>query len=417
MSATSAAHARGGSAGRFPALHFLLSTLRGEFDPIDGVFRQYLWTVVACLLPWTLIELVILAQRLSLLLFQTSNSIHSPDAWVWCVRIVLSAALTPFVFWAGARWPIERNSVSHLVFHGVAAIAFALTRSVLEISLFYPLLLAGYNALNLSLDNLDASLWNLVVYGFFSAFVRYWVFMSLQAAFRNYEKFRERARTAARLELHASELRAQVTRARLDALKMQLQPHFLFNTLNAIVVLVRHGEQIQAEQALTLLSDLLRAVLDDHEAQQVPLRRELEYLRLYLSIEQLRFSDGLEVSIDADPDVLEAAVPQMVLQPIVENAVRHGISRSTRKGRIDIRVFSLDDALHLVVKDNGLGFPIHAPSNGHGVGLSNLRARLQQLYGAGASLDIQTSQAHGTEVTLVLPECAALRRDTAAIPT
>ena len=416
MSATPGAHDKNASAGSFAASRFLLTALRGEFNSTEGLFSQYLRAVVACLLPWILIELLILAQRFSFRLYQP-NPPPFPDAWAWCVLVLLSAALTPFVFWAGARWPVERRSMSHLVIHALAAIVFASTRATLEFGLAYSLLQSGYNPLGLRLDNLQYALWNVMVYGFYSAFVRYWVFLSIQAAFRYYEKFRERERAAARLELHASELKAQVTRARLDALKMQLQPHFLFNTLNAIVVLVRQGEQLQAEQALTQLSDLLRAVLDDHEVLQVPLRRELEYLRLYLSIEQMRFSDRLDVSIEADPDLLEAAVPQMVLQPIVENAVRHGISNSAEKGRIDIRVFSLDDALHLVVKDNGMGFTSHAASKSLGVGLSNLRARLQQLYGARAVLRIQSSRAQGTEVTLVLPECAAMGRDAAVVPS
>ncbi|HEU5135786.1 MAG TPA: histidine kinase [Steroidobacteraceae bacterium] len=389
--------------------------MRGEFPSGKGAFLHYLRAVFVCLVPWALIELLVLAQKFSFLLY-ASNEPYFPELWVWCVRVLLSAALTPFVFWVGARWPIERLSLSHVSVHGVAAICFALLRSVLEIALFYPLLLAGYNALDLPLENVEAALWNVMVYGFFSAFVRYWLFLSLQAAFRYSEKFRERERAAARLELHATELNAMVTRARLDALRMQLQPHFLFNTLNAIVVLVREGEQLQAEQALTRLSDLLRAVLDDREVQHVPLWRELEYLRLYLSIEQMRFSDRLEVSIEADPDLLEAAVPQMVLQPVVENAVRHGISGLVEKGRIDIRVFSQDDAMHFVVKDNGVGFVSQAATKGAGVGLSNLRARLQQLYGESAHLTIESNAARGTTVTLVLPECAAPRRDTAMSP-
>jgi two-component system, LytTR family, sensor kinase len=404
------------SARSFTVPDFLLCALRGDFNSRAGFFSQYLRAFVACLLPWTLIEALILAQKFSFLLFR-GDAPFFPDAWVWCVRVALSAALTPFILWLGARWPIERQTwLRRLALHAMAAVCFALMRPGLELALFYPLLLAGYNALDLPLDDVRAGLWNVMIYGFYSAFLRYWVFLSLQAAFRYYEKFREREREATRLELHASELKAQVARARLDALKMQLQPHFLFNTLNAIVVLVRQGKKFQAEQALTQLSDLLRAVLDDHEAQQVPLRRELEYLRLYLSIEQMRFSDRLETSIEADSDVLEAAVPQMVLQPIVENAVRHGISKSAAKGRIDIRAFSQDDTVHIVVRDNGPGFVSHATAKSHGVGLSNLRARLQQLYGASALLRIQSSPTQGTEVTLVLPERAAVGRDAAVIP-
>lgn len=391
---------------RAAVLDFLLGALRGDYRSRERFFFEYWRAFVASLLPWTLIEALIMAQEISFLLYR-DEPIDFPDAWVWCVRIALSAALTPLIFWAGARWPIERRAwARRLALHFGIAIGFAIVRPILELAVFLPPLLAGYDVLDLRTGNLRTAVGNVLIFGFYSAFVRYWVFLSLQAAFLNYEKFRERERAAARLELHASELKAQVAQARLRALKMQLQPHFLFNTLNAIVVLMRQGAQLQAEQALTRLGDLLRAVLDDHEAQHVPLRRELEYLRLYLSIEQMRFSDRLEVAIEADPDVLEAVVPQMVLQPIVENAVRHGISRSTAKGRIDIRAFSRDDMLHMIVKDNGPGFASHKPPKNRGVGLSNLRARLQQLYGAGASLHVKSTPALGTEVTLVMPESA-----------
>ena len=128
-----------------------------------------------------------------------------------------------------------------------------------------------------------------------------------------------------------------MAQARLGALKAQLQPHFLFNTLNAIVVLVRQQKGQQAEETLARFSDLLRAVLADMDAQEVTLARELEYLKLYLSIEQLRFSDRLHVDIDVDPELLDAAVPHMGLQPIVENAIRHGIGPRATPGVIGIR--------------------------------------------------------------------------------
>lgn len=391
------------SNARGPALlDFLVRAVRG-FDPKEPFFPQYVRAFLVCLAPWSLIEALILAQKFSFL-FAGGDPGYFPATWVWFVRIAMSAALTPFIFWVGSRWPIERDAwLRRLCVHVVAALCFGLVRPGLEIAFFYPILLAGYNALDLPLDNLEVALRNVMIYGAYSAFLRYWVFLSIHAAFSYYDKFRERERAAARLEVHAAELKAQIAHARLGALKMQLRPHFLFNTLNAIVVLVRQGEGAKAEQALTQLGDLLRAVLIDHDAQLVPLRRELEYLRLYLSIEQMRFSDRLEVNIEADSELLEAAVPQLVLQPIVENAVRHGISRSAAKGVIDIRAFSLEDKLHIVVRDNGPGFVSPELLTSHGVGLSNLRARLQQLYGVEAALRIR-SDGEGTEVSVTLPE-------------
>jgi LytS/YehU family sensor histidine kinase len=192
-------------------------------------------------------------------------------------------------------------------------------------------------------------------------------------------------------------------RAQLSALKMQLQPHFLFNTLNAIMVLVRQQKGRQAEETLARLSDLLRCVLEDVEAQEVPLRRELEYLQLYLSIEQVRFQDRLRVEIAADPAVLEAAVPHMGLQPIVENAIRHGIGRSSAAGRIQISAERVDEKLVVKIQDDGPGLPLEGASQGRGIGLSNTRARLHQLYGDAAQLIVENGATGGAVATMVLP--------------
>ena len=197
--------------------------------------------------------------------------------------------------------------------------------------------------------------------------------LGIQSGFRYYRGFQER-------ELHASELKAQLVRAQLSALKMQLQPHFLFNTLNAIMVLVRQQRGRQAEEMLARLSDLLRCVLEDVEAQQISLRRELEYLRLYLSIEQVRFQDRLGIEISADDTALDAAVPHMGLQPIVENAVRHGIGRVAAPGTIRISASRTNENLVIRVADDGPGLGTAGLAEVRGIGLANTRARLQQLY-------------------------------------
>src|ERR1700685_2764565 len=183
--------------------------------------------------------------------------------------------------------------------------------------------------------------------------------------------------------------------AQLSAMKMQLQPHFLFNTLNAIMVLVRQQNSRAAEDMLSHLSDLLRCVLEDVEAQEVPLRRELHYLKLYLSIEQVRFPDRLRVEISADVAVRDAAVPQFALQPIVENAIRHGIGASGSAGRVAISARRVNDTLEMRVEDDGPGLArqsdsaLKSDSNEKGIGLSNTRARLEQLYGSAARLTLQ----------------------------
>jgi LytS/YehU family sensor histidine kinase len=185
-----------------------------------------------------------------------------------------------------------------------------------------------------------------------------------------------------------------------------LQPHFLFNTLNAIMVLVRQQRGRQAEEMLARLSDLLRCVLEDVDAQQIPLRKEFEYLRLYLSIEQVRFQDRLGIQFSADDSALEAAVPHMALQPIVENAVRHGIGRVAAAGTIRISASHTNQTLVIRVADDGPGLGAADLSAGCGIGLANTRSRLQQLYGDAASLRVENGE-RGVVATITLPYRAA----------
>src|SRR5207248_259251 len=171
------------------------------------------------------------------------------------------------------------------------------------------------------------------------------------------------------------ELRA--SQAQLQALKMQLHPHFLFNTLHSISALV-HRDPEAADKMIARLGDFLRLTLDASATQEVPLRRELEFLNCYLDIERVRFSDRLTTSIEVDPRVLDCRVPNLILQPLVENAIRHGVSQRTAPGHVRVSAERLGDALRLEVSDNGSGLsqqPPARPAGSGGVGLSNTRAR------------------------------------------
>ena len=183
---------------------------------------------------------------------------------------------------------------------------------------------------------------------------------------------------------------------------MQLQPHFLFNTLGAIIVLIQQQKTAAAEAVVARLGDLLRLSLDDVDAQEVPLWRELEFLRLYLSIEEVRFKDRLRVRIAADAELSDALVPHMVLQPLVENAVRHGLGQSEEAVTIDVSATTRDGSLALIVLDDGPGLQpprLEQP----GIGLANTRSRLKRLYGDGASLVAESTVPHGARVTINLP--------------
>jgi two-component system, LytTR family, sensor kinase len=388
------------SSGGFALLAYFSHVANGRIDPSSGLFQQYIRTTAACVLPWALICCVGFVQDLSRRLYWDDLT-PLQDAWFWGVRILLWAAMTPFILWLGARWPIDgrRRIALHLSF----AVVFAFARASVELAIQYPLNKWGVIGPTEWLEDLNNAIANMLIFGLHGSFFTYWVVLSVQATFRYYEKFRDREQEAVRLALRASQLTAQVARARLGALKMQLQPHFLFNTLNAIVVLVRQNKAGQAEEALTRFSDLLRAVLDDMDAQEVPLSKELDYLKLYLAVEQMRFSDRLQVDILADLDVLDAAVPHMGLQPIVENAVRHGLGQQANGGVIQIQVQRLDQSLHISVRDDGPGVANACGVAGRGMGLSNLRARLQQLYGEQAQLRIESAHPRGAVVKIVLP--------------
>jgi two-component system, LytTR family, sensor kinase len=169
------------------------------------------------------------------------------------------------------------------------------------------------------------------------------------------------------------------------------------------MVLVRQQKGREAEEMLSRLSDLLRCVLDDVDSQEVPLRRELEYVQLYLSIEEVRFQDRLQIEIAAAPEILDAAVPHMILQPIVENAIRHGIGRSSSAGRIRISAYRMKATLEMKVEDDGPGLAPPGAGQTHGIGLTNTRARLNQLYGDAATLSVESGEENGVAATISLP--------------
>jgi signal transduction histidine kinase len=212
---------------------------------------------------------------------------------------------------------------------------------------------------------------------------------------------RRSAREARERERHALELQANLAEARLAALRAQIHPHFLFNTLNTAVMLVRDGESAKAVDVLTDLSDLLRTVLR-RPTHEIALGEEIELVRQYLRIEGERFHDRLRVRIDTQDSTCDALVPSLILQPLVENAIRHGIASRIDGGTVSVHARRTAGDLVLEVLDDGGGFPCDSTSRGSGIGLQNTRDRLRQLYGSRASCTIAGSDT-GVTVRLVLP--------------
>lgn len=262
---------------------------------------------------------------------------------------------------------------------------------------FWIMLRAGLAQLERRMEgypiNFGAEFVNLFIKSFHLNLWIYWVILAVSHAFEFYRRFSER-------ELATAELEKSLTQAKLRALQSQLNPHFLFNTLHTISALM-HIDVEKADKMVAKLSDLLRYALDNTDDHEVSLRDELNFLRRYLEIEQTRFGDRLTVSMDVPPELLEAQVPNLILQPIVENAIRHGIEPHARAGKIHLSARRDDGALILEVMDNGNGIP--ANNKREGIGTSNTRLRLQQLYGPAQTFTLTNQEGGGLLARISMP--------------
>ena len=296
-------------------------------------------------------------------------------AYLWALETVI-------IFSLARRVPIERRRLAlGISVHVVAAVVISAARVAYNIKLMGPrpfveffVQLASTNALY------------------------YALLLGIAHAVMYYERYRESERTAERLT-------AGLTEARLQALKMQLQPHFLFNTLNAISALIP-AEAQPARRMVARLGDLLRISLEHEETQEVTLREELVFLEPYLEIEQARLQERLTIAMQIAPDTLDARVPHLLLQPLVENAIRHGISSRIEPGRVEISAGRAVDgrSLCLEVRDDGPGIERNSELRTRkGVGLTNVQSRLQELYGDEHSFTLTNHPDGGVVVKISLP--------------
>jgi len=309
------------------------------------------------------------------------------------------ACLAPAVLWFTGRFPIEPpRRLRFLPAHIVASIAFTASAVMLGA------LVAHFTEPGKPpvIEQLSQFISKHVA----TAMITYWVLVTIRQATHFYREKNRRA-------LQASQLQAQLAQSRLQVLKMQLHPHFLFNTLHAVSTLIREDAAV-AEDMLLRLSELLRAYLDD-DRQEIALRRELELLDQYLGIQRTRFKDRLATHVDASLSALDGAVPTLILQPLVENAIHHGIGKHAGTDRIEISAHRDTDNLYLEVRNHNSTLDASPEAMyARGVGLSNSRLRLKELYGDAATLYIDALVPRGAVCRVRLP-FHALPGDVAAL--
>ncbi|MCC5024790.1 MAG: histidine kinase [Candidatus Synoicihabitans palmerolidicus] len=227
--------------------------------------------------------------------------------------------------------------------------------------------------------------------------VFYWAIILGGYTFEIYRKYKNE-------QIKAAQLESRLVQTELSSLKQQLHPHFLFNTMNTIAVLVREERNNEAVSLLSKLSVLLRISLDTSRVEEVTVRQEMEFLERYIDIQMMRFADRLSVNTSITTEALEALMPNLLLQPLVENAILHGVAPKNGPGNVRVAGSVVDGRLHLEVSDDGVGIDnAQIKRSREGIGLSNTRERLKRIYGACSQLVLQSEPGHGTTVSIVLP--------------
>ena len=302
------------------------------------------------------------------------------------------------------RFPLTRAGWKrHIVAHIVAVPILAFVANVLVV-LGYWLGAGMFNGVPMLLR--QGLLWGAV--NFHVALLIYATIVAITQGVLYYQRTRAR-------ELQLARIEGQLARARLQALTAQIRPHFLFNTLHTIGQLWRSGRSDDADAVLDQLGSLFSRVQSSTSKLEVPLAEELALVEAYLAIEEARFRDRLRTTVHASPAALECLVPPLILQPLVENAIRHGVSAISAAGRVGVSAALENGHLTLVVTDDGPGIAARTSQPGSGTGLRNTRERLAQLYGTDADLRIDSPAVGGTTVTVQIPAATGARENGAAL--
>jgi two-component system, LytTR family, sensor kinase len=303
------------------------------------------------------------------------------ESWIW-------AALTPGIFWLGGRVGLERRALVGRI------LLFLLVGVAVSIVVYLLLAVARdqmFESIAIRRRRFRPAR-EIAAFRFVPQLLFYFAILAAGFAREYFLRTREQ-------QAHTARLQAQLAEARLDALRMQINPHFLFNTLHAVSAMVER-DPAGVRKMIARLSELLRHTTDAHATDEVPLRDELAFLGRYIEIMEVRFQGRLKLDRRIDPATTAALVPNLILQPIVENALEHGVGSSKGEALVEISSERRDDQLVLTVRDNGAGL---ADESRAGVGLANTRARLAQLYGSRGTLTLASPPEGGTVAQIVLP--------------
>jgi signal transduction histidine kinase len=356
--------------------------------------RKLSWqTIVSTAGIWILI-----AVTFSILLYLTTVQARpeTPPTWenifLWQTIIYGWAILFPAINRFAARFRIERgNWLRRLPVHLLAVFLFILAHTILYVFFYY----LFHTFSPPGDERFFETVARLTLRNWLTDISMYFIILSTVMA-------RDYSRSFQAEQLKTSQLNAALADSQLSALKMQLHPHFLFNTLNSISTLM-HEDDKAADEMVARLGDFLRLTLENSGEQVVTLAQELNFINGYLEIESVRFGERLTVESEVEPEVWQARVPNLILQPLIENAIKHGISRQIRAGKICIRARRVAKMLQMQVEDNGPGLQNGKSKDGSGIGLANTRARLFNLYGDDQRIEMSNADPQGLIVTLEIP--------------
>jgi sensor histidine kinase YesM len=305
-------------------------------------------------------------------------------------RALMWALMAPLILMLRARVPLGAG-------RWIGGIGFHFAMSFVVMATYY---LGRMLAYGMFWGEPFREFWPVALNGFYGRNIidmaYYWAVLAFGYSLEIYRRYKNE-------ELRSAQLEARLVETELKALREQLRPHFLFNTMNTISVLVREGKNDEAVNLIARLSSLLRMSLDHTRLHEVTLRQEMEFLELYLDIQRARFSDRLQVEVVIEPDAMNARIPNLILQPLVENAILHGVAPKSGPGRVTVSGRVAAGQLHLEVSDDGPGLGAGLMRAKEGIGLSNTRERLAKIYGAQGHLSLRSEAGHGVSVQIILP--------------